>query len=152
MGELVRVASGELRGNEIQDLADSVGELSKAAAGHNLRFLLRLELGGEKREITVVMSDIRSFTTLSEGMDPTALVSFLNEYFTLQVEAIKSLPAGTQVALTRQPDGSWTGVLAADGREVQAAGPAEAGPQAVLILLARLWAAEAGAGREGGEP
>jgi adenylate cyclase len=49
----------------------------------------QLELGGEKREITVVMSDIRSFTTLSETMDPTELVSFLNEYFTLQVDAIK---------------------------------------------------------------
>src|SRR5436190_13985720 len=31
-------------------------------------------------------------------------------------EAVKSLPAGTQVSLTRQPDGSWTGTLSATGR------------------------------------
>lgn len=49
----------------------------------------RLELGGEKREITIIMSDIRAFTTISERMDPGALVSFLNEYFALQVDAIK---------------------------------------------------------------
>lgn len=48
-----------------------------------------LELGGEKREITVVMSDIRSFTTISERMDPAELLQFLNEYFSLQVAAIK---------------------------------------------------------------
>lgn len=48
-----------------------------------------LSLGGEKREITILMSDIRSFTTLSEKMDPTALVAMLNEYFELQVAAIK---------------------------------------------------------------
>ena len=32
-----------------------------------------------------------------------------------KAEALRSLPAGTQVFLTRQPDGSWTGTLSADG-------------------------------------
>src|SRR5258708_4269990 len=30
-------------------------------------------------------------------------------------EALLSLPAGTQVSLTRQPDGSWAGTLSAKG-------------------------------------
>ncbi len=36
--------------------------------------------GGESKELTVLFSDIRSFTTMSEGMSPDELVRFLNEY------------------------------------------------------------------------
>lgn len=35
---------------------------------------------GEKRDMTVLFSDIRGFTTLSERMSPEALASFINEY------------------------------------------------------------------------
>ena len=41
-----------------------------------------LRLGGEKRELSVLFSDIRGFTTLSEGLDPEQLVSLLNIYLT----------------------------------------------------------------------
>jgi adenylate cyclase len=39
-----------------------------------------LRLGGEKRTITVLFSDIRDFTTLSEALEPERLVSLLNNY------------------------------------------------------------------------
>ena len=39
-----------------------------------------LSLGGEKKEITILFSDIRGFTTLSEKMDPKMLSKFLNDY------------------------------------------------------------------------
>jgi len=35
---------------------------------------------GEKRDMTVLFSDIRGFTTLSEQMSPEALAAFINEY------------------------------------------------------------------------
>ncbi len=41
-----------------------------------------LKLGGEKREMSVLFSDIRGFTSVSEKMDPQSLVAFLNEYLT----------------------------------------------------------------------
>ncbi len=41
-----------------------------------------LKLGGERVEATVLFSDIRSFTTISESMDPEMLSSVLAEYFT----------------------------------------------------------------------
>jgi adenylate cyclase len=42
----------------------------------------RLALGGEKKELTIFFSDIRSFTSISETMDPQRLIKFLNRYFT----------------------------------------------------------------------
>jgi len=41
-----------------------------------------LELGGETRRVTVLFSDIRGFTTLSEGMDPQALTGLINGVLT----------------------------------------------------------------------
>lgn len=45
-------------------------------------------LGGERRRITVLFSDIRSYTTLSEKLSPEAVVGWLNEYFGAQVAVI----------------------------------------------------------------
>jgi adenylate cyclase len=53
-----------------------------------LRDQSKLKLGGEKRELTILFSDIRSFTTLSETFDPPDLVAFLNEYFTPMTEIV----------------------------------------------------------------
>src|SRR5262249_52908570 len=39
-----------------------------------------LRLGGEKRDCTVLFSDIRGFTAISESMAPEALVRFINGY------------------------------------------------------------------------
>ncbi len=40
-----------------------------------------LHLEGERRQVTVLISDVRDYTALAEGMDPEALVHALNEYF-----------------------------------------------------------------------
>jgi adenylate cyclase len=44
-----------------------------------------VSLGGESLKVTILFTDIRSFTTLSEKMDPQQLVGLLNEYFTEMV-------------------------------------------------------------------
>src|SRR5437660_11182801 len=54
-------------------------------------------------------------------------------------ESLKLLPPGTQVSLTRRSDGSWGGTLAADGTVVETDGLVGAGPQSVVVALARLW-------------
>ncbi|WP_414644199.1 GAF domain-containing protein [Allocoleopsis sp.] len=46
------------------------------------------KLGGDRREISVLFLDIRSFTTLTENMEPEGVVSFLNEYFEVMVEPV----------------------------------------------------------------
>lgn len=42
----------------------------------------------EKREVTVLFSDIRGFTSLSESMESEEVVAFLNEYLTIMVHII----------------------------------------------------------------
>lgn len=46
------------------------------------------ELGGKRREMTVLFSDIRGFTTVTEKGDPEALVAQLNEYFSRMVDVL----------------------------------------------------------------
>jgi len=41
-----------------------------------------LVLGGENRELTLLFCDIRSFTSISETMEPTELTVFLNDFLT----------------------------------------------------------------------
>jgi adenylate cyclase len=53
-----------------------------------------IKLGGERREVSLLFSDIRGFTTMSEGLDPAELVAHLNEYFEEMVEAVE-LERGT---------------------------------------------------------
>ncbi len=43
---------------------------------------------GESRQITILFSDIRGFTTLSEKRTPEQVVELLNRYFSLQVEVV----------------------------------------------------------------
>ena len=47
-----------------------------------------LEYGGEKKLITVLFSDIRSFTTISETADPATIIRALNYYFQRQIPCI----------------------------------------------------------------
>jgi len=54
------------------------------------RFFVNPEsmLVGENRILSILFSDIRSFTTISEGMDPGNLVAGLNRYFSVMVDII----------------------------------------------------------------
>jgi len=53
-----------------------------------LRHPDQLRLGGEKKRLTVLFSDIRGFTSISEQMEPETLVQFLNQYLTQMTNII----------------------------------------------------------------
>jgi adenylate cyclase len=47
-----------------------------------------IQLGGLQRTLTLMFCDIRSFTTLSEGLSAVELTAFLNEYLTPMTDAV----------------------------------------------------------------
>ena len=48
----------------------------------------QINLGGEAKVVTILFSDIRNFTGISENMTPQQVVGFLNSYFSEMVEAV----------------------------------------------------------------
>jgi adenylate cyclase len=47
-----------------------------------------LELGGEEREVTILMSDLRGFTALAARLTPHEVIEFLNLYLEAMVDVI----------------------------------------------------------------
>ena len=47
-----------------------------------------IKLGGDKRRVAVMFTDIRGFTALSETMNPDTMARLLTEYFTEMVECV----------------------------------------------------------------
>jgi len=49
---------------------------------------VQVNLGGNRKVVTILFSDIRNFTTISESWPPEQLVQILNEYFTAMAQII----------------------------------------------------------------
>jgi len=47
-----------------------------------------IKLGGEKRYVTIMMTDLRGFTAVSERLDPEQVVQMLNDFFEVMVDVI----------------------------------------------------------------
>lgn len=59
-------------------------DLAKQIADHGEE----VKLGGQKRDVVILFSDIRGFTSMSETMDPDDVAVLMREYFTEMVEII----------------------------------------------------------------
>ena len=51
-----------------------------------------LQMGGEKRKVTMMMTDLRGFTSLSERLAPERVVAMLNRYLTTMVTDHQAVP------------------------------------------------------------
>jgi adenylate cyclase len=70
---------------------ETIALFSRFFNPHVVRELLErggLEGAGQTRQVTLLFSDIRGFTTLSETRPPEEVVDILNRYFTRQVEVV----------------------------------------------------------------
>ena len=76
---------------ERRDREQAVREFSRFVNPHVVNELIAhggLSREGESRQVTLLFSDIRGFTGLSENRSPQEVVSLLNRYFSRQVEVI----------------------------------------------------------------
>jgi adenylate cyclase len=62
--------------------------LSKDIVNFVLSEPKRLRLGGVRRHVSVMFTDIRNFTQLTESLEPEVVVSFLNDYFSEMVDIV----------------------------------------------------------------
>ena len=70
---------------------DAFGKyLSASVVDELLKHPEKLSLGGEKRFMTAIFTDIKGFSTISEHLDPTDLVSLLNRYLTRMSDILLS--------------------------------------------------------------
>jgi adenylate cyclase len=72
------MSAGLAERDQVRDLLGKV--VSPAVAAELLR--KDVTLGGEEREVTVLFSDVRSFTTMCEALAPQEVLGILNRYFT----------------------------------------------------------------------
>ncbi len=62
--------------------------VSPALVSYVLENLDKINLGGERRELTIFFSDVRNFTTLTEGIDAIELIRLLDDYFQAMTDVI----------------------------------------------------------------
>ncbi|GMR05020.1 MAG: hypothetical protein BMS9Abin23_0944 [Thermodesulfobacteriota bacterium] len=90
MGELVRSfnhMASELKKKEILKGVFN-RYVSPEVADEILKEPESLDLGGDRRVVTVFFADIRGFTRHAQAMDPEEIVEVLNRYFTLITEIV----------------------------------------------------------------
>jgi len=67
---------------------EAVSMFSRFVNPHVVRQLLDRGVQTERREVTLLFSDIRGFTTLSESRTPEEVVALINRYFSMQVDVV----------------------------------------------------------------
>lgn len=88
-GELSNAFNNMARGLQERDLVhDLLGKVVSPAVAKEL-LSKKVELGGEEKEVTILFSDIRNFTTLSEKHPPAMILNMLNKYLTVMSEIIE---------------------------------------------------------------
>ena len=62
--------------------------MSGTVINHLLEHPEKLQLGGERRRVTLFFSDLAGFTTISERLSPETVVGLLNDYLSAMTEII----------------------------------------------------------------
>jgi adenylate cyclase len=136
----------EIRQREIR------GAFSRYMSPHYVEELARhpekLVLGGEMRIMTILFCDIRSFTTLAEGMDARTLTSFMNSFLSPMTEIITDAKGTIDKYIGDCIMAFWNAPLDDPDHAVNAVRAAQA-MRRQLVALNQSWEAEA---RAAGKP
>jgi len=110
-----------------------------------------LQLGGEMREITVMFTDVRGFTRISEQFDPHGLTRFMNRFLTPMTDLIRNHRGTIDKYMGDAIMAFWNAPLDVD-RHAALACDTALSMQARLVELNEEWKAEAEAEGRGHIP
>jgi adenylate cyclase len=129
-----------------RDRREIRGAFSLYLSPHQVEAVIRdpdaLALGGEMREITVMFTDVRGFTTISEQFDPPGLTRFMNRFLTPMTDIIQAEEGTIDKYMGDAIMAFWNAPLEIDRHVARACGAALA-MQARLRQLNVEWKAEA---------
>lgn len=91
IGQLIQNYNSMVKGLEERDfIRDSFGRyIDPEFAKLLLQHPDAGELGGKRRQVAILMSDIRGFTALSETLSPEVIIGILNQYFSHMIHIIQ---------------------------------------------------------------
>ena len=101
-----------------------------------------LQLGGEQREITVMFTDVRGFTTISEQFDPHGLTRFMNRFLTPMTDIVLRNRGTIDKYMGDAIMAFWNAPLAIEGHAARACDTALS-MQEELKTLNEVWRKEA---------
>ena len=118
-----------------RELRRTRGTLDRYISPQLVQYVLEhidhINLAGEKRELTILFSDVRNFTTMTEGSDPMELIRTLNEYLAEMTDVIFKYDGITDKFI-------GDGILAYWGAFTPGKNHAELACRAALEMLERL--------------
>jgi adenylate cyclase len=75
-----------------RELRQTRGVLERYVAPQLVKYVMSnvgsMNLNGDKRELTILISDVRNFTTMTEKSDPMELIALLDDYLAAMTEII----------------------------------------------------------------
>jgi adenylate cyclase len=91
IGQLNRSFNHMIEGLRQRDLIEQTfgRYVDKSVAEELMSTPEALRLGGEKRTVTILMSDLRNFTAISEKLQPEEVIKMLNRYFARMIAVIE---------------------------------------------------------------
>lgn len=112
--------------------------VSPAIVEEMLRHPEEVRLSGEKRELTILFSDIRGFTSISETLPPDKIVTLLNEYLSPMTDIVLETGGTLDKYMGDAIMAFWGAPVAQDDHARRALGAALA-MQARLVEMNREW-------------
>jgi adenylate cyclase len=107
-----------------------------------------LQLGGEQREITVMFTDVRGFTRISEQFDPQGLTRFMNRFLTPMTDVVLGHRGTIDKYMGDAIMAFWNAPLAVEGHAARACDAALAMQERLRTLNEELRQEAEAAGRE----
>jgi len=140
-----RIAELARLGHSMERMKAALGQISKFVPKSLVQDLVRsgaaMEVGGERRRISVLFTDVKDFTTLAESLPAEELMAQMSAYFDVVVRAVLAHGGTVDKYVGDAMFAFWNAPTRQAGHEVMALRAALA-VQAASNALNRIWRAD----------